>query len=550
MISSPIVKLIEAIALQELREVIEPKISEARVGFLSGKSTQVHILRLLGKIRDIQANPNFLSGTWFTLFIDFKSAFDRVNHRILFEKLEWSGVSTRTVRILKLLYNSYHFSLLDDVPRRVQSGVAQGSLVSPLLYDWYIDDLISKLVKDLGMESVFAYADDVALICLGYSDIRKALGSIDRWCGENGAVLNKKKCGILPICRKEVIWHRKELEGVPFVREYKYLGIPLDPALTLKNLVPYLKNKLKKFNSRIGMVLHSVVCTKTKYELWQTYARCHFDYFMPAIALCGQVEKFRRCYSKSLKRALGLPLQIPNEKLIELVGSPSLFQIAAHHMVSNTSIILERFNKCPASLSCLSASMGPLAREYLDLRACNAVNWEPNCTLVVNLLAIRDCFEKEVLGLGSGTYLTMRAKKGSGQEVGTLMQCKRCKVPARQFHFLNECPGTQFPRELLKRSLPEWFQVHLIKEGDFNSFFMNLRAIRAYCAKDLQQVEEATLNLAKATAASAAFFVRLTLSAFDENRQLKKFLSLYLNVSSKAKIPPSSKTIPQLNQIF
>ncbi len=72
------------------------------------------------------------------LFIDFKTAFDRVDHKTLMEKLEKAGVKKNTLNVVKLLYNSYHFTLPGDVPKKVNSGVAQGSLISPILYCWYV----------------------------------------------------------------------------------------------------------------------------------------------------------------------------------------------------------------------------------------------------------------------------------------------------------------------------------------------------------------------------------------------------------------------------
>jgi hypothetical protein len=111
MISSPIIKIIEAIALGDLKEKLEPLIDRAQVGFLPKLSTQTQILRLLGKVIDCKASPRFRSGAWTILFIDFKAAFDRVDHNTLMRKLVASGIKTRTLNIIRLLYNSYHFSL-------------------------------------------------------------------------------------------------------------------------------------------------------------------------------------------------------------------------------------------------------------------------------------------------------------------------------------------------------------------------------------------------------------------------------------------------------
>ena len=134
MISSPIVKLIEAIALEDLKRALEPKIDAAQVGFLPSLNTQTQILRLVGKVIDLKNNPSYGSGRWFILFVDFKAAFDKVDHAILLNKMAGSGVRNRTINILKILYNSYHFKLLEITPRgehRSYSGIT----VSPLLYE-------------------------------------------------------------------------------------------------------------------------------------------------------------------------------------------------------------------------------------------------------------------------------------------------------------------------------------------------------------------------------------------------------------------------------
>ena len=141
----------------------------------------------------------------------------------------------------------------------------QGSLVSRLLYDWYINDLISLLSSQFDTKNTFAYAVDVALIYMEHLT--------------------------LLIRRRELQLNGEEIEGILFVLNYKYLGVPLDTALTLKHLYEHLKFKIKKFNQRIGLILRRVVGTATKLNLWQTYARCHFEYFSPAIAICKKVAK-------------------------------------------------------------------------------------------------------------------------------------------------------------------------------------------------------------------------------------------------------------------
>lgn len=512
MITSPIVKLIEAIALRELKDKLEPRICSAQTGFISGLGTQVHILRLVGKIRDIQNAPFFKSGNWFAFFVDFKSAFDRVDHLRLFQKLQDSGVSSRTINILKLLYNSYHFSLLGDRPRRIKSGVAQGSLVSPLLYDWYVNDLVSSLAGRFGFEHTFAYADDISLLCLGYSEVRAAISMIEDWSSANGALLNKKKCGILPIRRREVPLAKKELEGIPFVLTYKYLGVPLDSSLTLKYLACYLESKLKKFSQRIGLVLHSVVGTKTRLNLWQNYARCYFDYFTPTIALCDQFSKFGSLFTKSLKKALDLPLHLPNEALLKVTGVPSLLQIAGHHVFNTVTVIRDRFTHSPSSLNDLATSLSQAAEGYKTLNSPEPLRVITGNSFVLDLLGLGKGFERDLLGLATGVFLTLRCTLATEGVVGSIRRCTACGRSATQAHFLNECPANEEARKFLRCSIPQGITVPVLSGGDFTAFFIQIRCLTVTATKR-EVAEEGSKQLTDSAVTAASMFVTKSLQA-------------------------------------
>ena len=71
---------------------------------------------------------------------------------------------------------------------------------------------------------MFAYTDDFAAVCLGYSDIRSTLDIVEYWSVANSIELNKKKRLILSVYRKSVLLVSKKISDVPFVCEYKYLG--------------------------------------------------------------------------------------------------------------------------------------------------------------------------------------------------------------------------------------------------------------------------------------------------------------------------------------
>jgi hypothetical protein len=83
------------------------------------------------------------------------------------------------------------------------------------------------------------------------------------------------------------------------------------------------------------------------HNLWQIYVRCYFDYFAPAIALCGHTKKYKKLFTKSLKKALNLPLQTSNSRTLEAIRCPSLTQIGAYHISYNLEKTKDRFSEVP-----------------------------------------------------------------------------------------------------------------------------------------------------------------------------------------------------------
>jgi len=335
---------------------------------------------------------------------------------------------------------------------------------------------------------------------------------IETWSHENGALINKKKCGILTIRKREMPLLRKDLKGIPFVQTYKYLGVPLDSSLTLKYLEPYLKEKLKKFTQRIRFVLRSIVGTKTKLNLWQNYARCHFDYLSPTIALCGQIGKFASMFTKSLKKALDLPLHIPNDPLIKVIGVPSLHQIAGHHLVNTTGTIRERFNQCPTSLNETAAVLSRAAEEYRALRDVVTVKAASHRSYILDLLAEGHGYEHDLLGLSTGVFLTLRCLHTSEGPVGTIRRCPTCRMEATQKHFLNICPINEEGRKLIRQSIPSAIKILAIENDDFATFFTNIRNLPVETTNQ-ETAEEGLEPILKVAVKAATLFVSKTLQA-------------------------------------
>jgi hypothetical protein len=81
----------------------------------------------------------------------------------------------------------------DAVP--IKRGVLQGGVLSPELFNRYINDLVERLVRE--NFNCFYYADDLAVLVHGEVRIQRLVKSIENWCATNYMALNKQKCCIM-----------------------------------------------------------------------------------------------------------------------------------------------------------------------------------------------------------------------------------------------------------------------------------------------------------------------------------------------------------------
>lgn len=143
------------------------------------------------------------------VFVDFSKAFDRLNHQILLEKLELYGIRGIASALLK----SYLEHRLQCVAigknlstlQQITTGVPQGSILGPLLFILYVNDIISISDKP----HYILYADDTTLLFKGtnipslISSINGVLENLNSWSRENSLLINSKKT-------KAVLFHSRQ----------------------------------------------------------------------------------------------------------------------------------------------------------------------------------------------------------------------------------------------------------------------------------------------------------------------------------------------------
>ena len=146
--------------------ILNPK----QTGFIPKLGCEVNLARLRQRVDDVLAEGN---GQKFLLFIDLKNAYDSVNHQILFNRLRAIGIVEEIINTISKFYSNAKMRLsIEQQPLNVNRGVLQGSILSPMLFNIYINERIMTIV---------AYADDIAVICRSREELTKVMVTIERW---------------------------------------------------------------------------------------------------------------------------------------------------------------------------------------------------------------------------------------------------------------------------------------------------------------------------------------------------------------------------------
>ena len=177
--------------------------NENQTGFRKHYKTCDHILTLKLIIDKIFKKKSYLS----TCFVDFEKAFDTVWRDALFKKLEHMGIRGKILRILQNMYSEVNYSIklpygLTDFVSS-STGLKQGYVLSPLLFNLYVNDLPLCFGRNhdpvtIGkyMTNVLMYADDLVLMSVSKEGLQKCLDDLQIYCNKWKLKVNTQKTKI------------------------------------------------------------------------------------------------------------------------------------------------------------------------------------------------------------------------------------------------------------------------------------------------------------------------------------------------------------------
>ena len=176
---------------------------ESQHGFISGKSCITNLLEVLEFIGlELDAG-----GQIDVIYLDISKAFDKVNHERLTHKLRMAGFGGKLLQWFHsyLTNRNQHVTVLGATSNTlpVTSGVPQGSILGPLLFVLYVNDLPDAVTSS----QVAMFADDTKLFTTVKREddckrLQSDLDNLQTWSLASGLPFNEKKCKSQRITRK------------------------------------------------------------------------------------------------------------------------------------------------------------------------------------------------------------------------------------------------------------------------------------------------------------------------------------------------------------
>jgi ribonuclease P/MRP protein subunit RPP40 len=254
-------------------------------GFRKGHSTYMALLRVVNSISEELDNNFFSLG----LFVDLSKAFDTVDHKILIKKMEHYGVRGVALRWFTsyLSHRTQYVSLnnVDSKMLPVRCGVPQGSILGPLLFILFINDIVhsSKLLEYI------IFADDTNLFFKApdlntlYANVNNELIKISKWFKLNKLSLNIKKTSYILFRGKQQVIDNTNLcikidsMVIDQVEKTKFLGVIINSTLTWEDHINTISNKISK-NIGILYRTRNNLTTDTLLTLYHTLIEPYLNY--------------------------------------------------------------------------------------------------------------------------------------------------------------------------------------------------------------------------------------------------------------------------------
>ena len=367
-------KVYTRILHKRLYAAVGRHIVPAQAGFVSGRNTVDQIFVLHDVIGRFKCNKKDL----FIAFLDVAKAYDTVWRDALWFKMDKMGVPRKLRKVIEELYSD-SFNVVSTLGGNstvfaINIGLRQGCVLSPLLFDIFINDYAEGWSPAMGANIHFGtkphrslcihsllFADDIAFLGQSASGLQDCLDRFTAWCRKWRMVISVAKSKVMvvgstPAAPFEIPGYG-ELE---VVKAFKYLGVWLsdDGQWDME-----LEHKRARFTAACaaanGILRLRCLSLWDRTRIWTALCRPHLEYAADVINKPddGHWRKFLAAQMRPLKALLRCPLSAQSVLVLAECGLPSMeARVTVAHLrllhrmssVNNNAVLPRRIWAAPA----------------------------------------------------------------------------------------------------------------------------------------------------------------------------------------------------------
>jgi hypothetical protein len=367
-ITSIVCKVLESIIRDSVIKHLHDNnlFSKKQYGFIKGRSTVSQLLSLLDEWTEALEQGGQID----VIYTDLEKAFDKVPHNQLLRKLKSYNLNDQIINWVK--------SFLTDRRQRVRisesfskwekvlSGIPQGSILGPLLFIIYINDLEESCSLN---SNVALYADDTKLYKYIQNEndaikLQEDLNSVCVWIKKWLLSLNIDKCKVISYGRKAPISYNYRIDdcNLEKINEIKDLGVIFDSKLKFS---AHINEKVNKAFSVLGIINRNFKYMEknTFILLYKSMVRPHLEYanLVWSPYRKEEINKLERVQRRATKLVCSLK-KLSYEERLKKLNLPTLsFRRLRGDMIEVYKIITGKYEK-----------------KDIDLKVNNAVNTRGN----------------------------------------------------------------------------------------------------------------------------------------------------------------------------
>ena len=309
-------KLLEKIIHSRLVRYLDKYkvVVDNQYGFRKGFST-IHAITEFSNVvtKSFESNRSVLS-----VFLDLSKAFDTIDHNILLSKLHFYGIRGIALDWFRsYLHNRQHLVSFNGIlshARTIEYGVPQGSVLGPLLFVLYINDLPNSLSN---AKSIM-FADDTTVYLTGsdinelYNNMSGDLNNLSIWFKTNKLSLNLKKTNHLLFSRFRLINPNLQLKLDGNIIDQKdcvkFLGVYIDKHFTWGYHCKHVSSKLSKSLYLLNSTKY-LLDLSTKKLLYHSLFGCHLNYgiIVWGNAAVKYTKSLTICQKKAIRTLFNAP---------------------------------------------------------------------------------------------------------------------------------------------------------------------------------------------------------------------------------------------------